>query len=506
MKTNRNQISNLQLRNLNIVSHFTSCFLPLLISLWIWINSICMVAGDVGPDTFGYVATDNISPTAPDTPAFVPDDIIAIGEAVDGLGDDNCVAVDIPFNFVFYGLTYNIVNVCSNGFLKFSEGPFTNNFVGLDPITNQIISEPIPSSKYPAGIFFWFLDLDPTKAGAGGVFKALIDPDGIPNSGDERFVIQYDNVPYITGFFPISIQIQLFNITNQIIIHYISAPSPGEQDGKPINHVIGIQDAGGDNGVLYEFSNRSIPGGLSIRFFLPPLDPPSSYFVNDSINTAQLGKSGSKVILQTFEPAFSAVFQSFAGDIANQFKLEISSTQDFQPGTIIPVFGTMPEVDAFTRTPDIVYNTPKLDEGIEYFYRLTFWDIDLLRTRTQAEGSSSFCIKSCSPAGLGAPFTGATGTTAGCFIATKTISNKNKLSQFYFFRNNFLLENTFGKNILKIYYKNANKIFAIFHKWLAIFTYSLYTYLNFATSISIAHKLILLLLFLTLFLILKLQK
>ncbi len=491
------------MKSVKIHSHKVASFL--LSIIYCLVSIVCINCDDFGPDSFGYVATDNVSPLAPDAPFFNPHDVITVGTAVDGLGDDNCVPVTLPFNFTFYGLTYDIVQVCSNGFLKFTEGPFTTNFVGLDPITNTIISEPIPSPKYPAGIFFWFLDLDPTKTTSGGVFTLLVDPDGTPDTGDERFVIQYDNIPYINGQFPITIQIQLFNITNQIVIHYLSAPSPGVQDGKTINHVIGIQSAGGDNGVLYEFSNRSIPAGRSIRFFFPPLDPPAGYFVNDSINTAQFGKNGTKVLLQTFEPAFSAIFQSFAGDIANQFKLELSTTSNFQPGTTIPIFGRMSDVDAFKRIPDIVYKGPTLESGKEYFYRLTFWDEDLLRSRTEATGSSSFCIQSCTPSGLGAPFTGASGSTAGCFIATKTIQNKNKLSPFYIIRNNYLINSSFGKNIITTYYKNAQKIYSFLGKTLSTVTIPIYTYLNFAFSSSFTMKLLLLLLFSVLFISIKIK-
>lgn len=467
----------------------------LLVFIFFLVKVHLLWANDYGPDGFGYIATDNVSSLAPDFPRFTPDNVVIQGHAVEGLGDDNCVDVPLPFTFVFYGLSYDIVKVCSNGFLKFSEGPFTSNFVGLDPQTNEILSEPIPSPKYPAGIFFWFLDLDPTKTSAGGVYTLEVDPDGNPNTGDERFVIQYDNIPYVNGFFPVTIQIQLFNITNQIVIHYLSAPGP------PVNHVIGIQDAGGDNGVLYEFSTSSIPGGRSIRFVLPPLDPPASYFVNDSINTAQLGKSGRKVLLQTFEPAFSAIFQSIAGDLANAFKLEISTTADFQRGTVISVFGEMADVKAFTRIPDIVYGGPTLQVGIEYFYRLTFWNKDGLRSRTQATSSSSFCIQSCSRSNLNAPFTGEGGSSAGCFIATKTLTNKNKLSPFYMVRNNYLIKSSLGKNIITTYYKNATKLYSALGKSLSIFTYPVYSYLNFALSTSFLLKMILLLLYMMLFIV-----
>jgi hypothetical protein len=477
---------------------------------------------DYGPDAFGYIATDNTSPLAPDAPGFSPDDVVAGGTPVEGLGDDNCVPVSLPFDFVFYGITYNQVFVCSNGFLKFADGNFTHNFVGLDPVTNQIINDPIPSTKYPAGIFFWFLDLDPTKAGAGGVFFLESDPDGTPNSGDEHFTIQYDSIPYIDGNFPIIIQIQLWNKTNQIVIHYINAPNPPN-----VKHVIGIQDAGATSGVFYEYLARSIPAGRTIRFVFPPLDMPSGFHVNDSINTAQLGRSGSKIILNTFEPAFSAVFQSSdATDVAKNFSLQISNNRDFQvwvdingngvcdsadigwedknnngkcdageEGEVITVFGAMSDVEAFTRSPDIVFSGPALRAGKEYFYRITFFNKEGLRSKTLSRGSSSFCIFSCSQAGLGAPFVGAGGTSVGCFIATKTLHNKNKLSPFYWIRNNILIENKIGKTILKVYYMNAQKIYSLFGRLLGIVTSSLYAYLNFMFSLSAVAKIALLLVF-----------
>ena len=38
------------------------------------------------------------------------------------LGDDDYVGVSLPFNFPFCGTNYNMVYVCSNGFLSFVSG------------------------------------------------------------------------------------------------------------------------------------------------------------------------------------------------------------------------------------------------------------------------------------------------------------------------------------------------------------------------------------------------
>ncbi|MFN7182392.1 MAG: hypothetical protein ACK4NF_06930, partial [Planctomycetota bacterium] len=85
------------------VSYVHYYFSLIIINLCFAVFSIFLNAVDVGPDAFGYIATDNLNPLAPDAPAFLPDDITAIGNPVDGLEDDNCVEVVLPFNFVFYG-------------------------------------------------------------------------------------------------------------------------------------------------------------------------------------------------------------------------------------------------------------------------------------------------------------------------------------------------------------------------------------------------------------------
>ncbi len=98
----------------------------------------------LGPDMFGYVIYDSNDLDYPDCPVYdwieiAPnnggsgilldiDDQEATGEG-DGVGSNSTETINIPFQFIFYGESYNQVTVCSNGFISFGEnsnGEFRN--------------------------------------------------------------------------------------------------------------------------------------------------------------------------------------------------------------------------------------------------------------------------------------------------------------------------------------------------------------------------------------------
>ncbi|MGB3543278.1 S8 family serine peptidase [Rubrivirga sp.] len=100
-------------------------------------------------------------------------DISGTGTAL-GLGDDEGVALTLPFGFPFYGTSQASTIVSSNGYLAFGGSGRSAGNTGL------------PSSGGPRGTIapFWD-DLDPSSRGE--VY--------VQDMGDGRWVVQWDDVP-----------------------------------------------------------------------------------------------------------------------------------------------------------------------------------------------------------------------------------------------------------------------------------------------------------------------
>lgn len=98
----------------------------------------------LGPDMFGYVIYDSNDIDYPECPEYDWVEIAPInggsgteldiydpdaqGEG-DGVGSNSTDVVDLPFQYIFYGQSYNQITVCSNGFISFganSNGEFRN--------------------------------------------------------------------------------------------------------------------------------------------------------------------------------------------------------------------------------------------------------------------------------------------------------------------------------------------------------------------------------------------
>jgi hypothetical protein len=89
-----------------------------------------------------------------DAPLWVWNSIRAVGD-VHPLGDDESVAVDLPFDFALFGELYGGLQISANGFLAFGEGD-------LPTYDNS----PLPSNAVdPALIALLWDDLNPASAG-----------------------------------------------------------------------------------------------------------------------------------------------------------------------------------------------------------------------------------------------------------------------------------------------------------------------------------------------------
>lgn len=126
-----------------------------------YINTISLSLGTrnsddpQGSDAWGYFAYDNTDVESGITPGAF-EDISSSGTFVE-LGDDEKIELQIPFDFVYYGESYDTLTVCSNGWAAPGIQPyFMLDFYNL----------PIPGPNGPWGTLaiFWD-DLEPLAGG-----------------------------------------------------------------------------------------------------------------------------------------------------------------------------------------------------------------------------------------------------------------------------------------------------------------------------------------------------
>ena len=178
-----------------------------------------------GPDEFGYVAY-KINSNLRD---------ISSDETPVKLGDDQVSgAILIPFDFLFYGISYNEVFISSNGFITFSAGEPDGCCAG----------DSIPNTVRPNNLIAGFReDLNPS---GGGISYASIGEEG-----RREFVVSFTEVPHFDIGFPVTFQIILNEGSNDIELQYGMANSDGG------THSVGIEDADGVIGLQIAYGDIS---------------------------------------------------------------------------------------------------------------------------------------------------------------------------------------------------------------------------------------------------------
>jgi M6 family metalloprotease-like protein len=110
-----------------------------------------------GPDASGYRWIDSDTTGGP---AYAWNDITGTGTLL-GNGDDARWQVSLPYNFNFYGTSYNTIWVCTNGWIS----------LGADPGTNQATNTAIPNAAAPnPAIYAFWDDLNLVGSDSGYVY------------------------------------------------------------------------------------------------------------------------------------------------------------------------------------------------------------------------------------------------------------------------------------------------------------------------------------------------
>lgn len=181
-------------------------------------------AASVGPDRFGYVATD--------AAVYSFADISSSGVGILAGADDDAAAVNIGFSFPFYGRSFTSVCVSANGLLAF--GGCYSGFANLDLTTAALPGNPAVIAP------FW-TDLTFARPGSGAVHYQTL---GVPPN--RRFIVQWTNAYPINAPQPVTFQVILFESGHRILFQYrdvdAGAGIPASLGGRA---TVGIRDIDG---------------------------------------------------------------------------------------------------------------------------------------------------------------------------------------------------------------------------------------------------------------------
>jgi Peptidase family C25/Secretion system C-terminal sorting domain len=224
----------------------------------------------LGPDWHGYFAYDNTDvdyASAPDHEIF---DLANDGAAINhALSDDDITYIDLPFDFTFYGVTYEsgtTLTLSSNGWLSFGDaGQYSENFY-----INWSIPAVLGPGAFIAG--FWD-DLKPLVGEQMMNVYHKVDGDRlIIEWTDALNRYLYPGVEYPTRF-----AIVLFDQTsrptdsgdNEIEVHYYDIENVDQNNNYA---TVGIQREDHHVGLKYTYAGRyptaaaTLENGRAIRF------------------------------------------------------------------------------------------------------------------------------------------------------------------------------------------------------------------------------------------------
>jgi len=284
-----------------------------------------------GPDAYGYYAYDNTE-TQPSGTGTQYDwiDISTIGTNI-GFSDvfeddDDSQALLLPFDFTFYGNTFDSVTICSNGWVAFG------NLSAFWDFRNWRIGSPMGPPNMVAA--YWD-DLATTNGGAVYYYYDV---------AEQKFIVQWNTYTLWTGV-PQVFQVILFNPASyptptgdgKILVQYQDV-NPNSNDGAfdmPWA-TIGIQNQDHTMGLEYYYSNVYTAGssnlvdGLAVMYttagsgtllstltVLAP-DGGEAYFIDSTAAISWFpGTSGGTVRIELTRTGLGGSWETIAGAAPN---------------------------------------------------------------------------------------------------------------------------------------------------------------------------------------------
>lgn len=208
-------------------------------------------ATTIGPDSFGYTATDQVN--------YTFRDITSTGTVILQNVDDASVLVDLGMSFNFYGVTYTSAYLSSNGIITF--GGSNSSFTNRDLTSTQIGNGP--------GIFsFWDDLITPTDTDARrGVYYQTIGS----TPGSRQFVVQEIANSFAIGGSSINFQTVLDEATGDILVRYTDVAFGDDRFDYGASATVGIQNVlSAGQVVQWSFNQPTLQANQSLCFTVSP--------------------------------------------------------------------------------------------------------------------------------------------------------------------------------------------------------------------------------------------
>jgi hypothetical protein len=193
--------------------------------------------GQGGPDQFGYHWIDSDEAGGP-TYGWI--EIRTLGTVPGSADDGNYGPFDLGFTFSYYGVPYNQVRICTNGWISFTSTATT--------YTNTAI----PNTAQPNNTIapFWD-DLNPATSSPGAIYY-LSDP------ANGRFIVEWDAINRYGTTTPETFQI-ILNDDNTILYQYKTVDVG-------TSCTIGIENVDGTDALQVVYNAAYVHSNLAIRF------------------------------------------------------------------------------------------------------------------------------------------------------------------------------------------------------------------------------------------------
>lgn len=205
-------------------------------------DNLLSVSDTGGPDTYGYVWTDEV-----DNTAFV--DISETGTEIDLSDDDYNGPVQTGFDFMFYENNYDSLYIGSNGYVSFGQG------------YTEYSNEDIPDSDIPNNFIAPFWD-DLCPSCCGSVYYQSFE--SCPIGNGSCFIVHYDDVcyccspEYVAGTF----ETILYENGNILFVY-------DDEGNEEPYATIGIENSAGTDGLLIPYTKSNLKDNYSILITLP---------------------------------------------------------------------------------------------------------------------------------------------------------------------------------------------------------------------------------------------
>jgi subtilisin family serine protease len=254
-------------------------------------------------------------------------------------GDDVATSVPLPFDFFYYGRTYQTAHVSTNGHI---------NFLGRNTSLSNVA---LPRTSLPNAAIYPFWDDLYVDASSQMMTKLS------GTAPNREFLVEWRNVRFFGGSTSSRVDVEaVLAETGEISLRYRNLdPAVGRETGN--SATVGIENETGTDALQYSFNASVLNDAQSIRFRLPPNGVLTGTVtdVNDG-----LAVEGATVRVLKGTDVVSTAVAAADGTyrlrlLAGEYDVEVSKD------LYVTSIGTVTVGDGTTTTQDAALHTPRAD-------------------------------------------------------------------------------------------------------------------------------------------------